>query len=78
MELLVAANTDAPLRAQIYLAARQEEDGSFPQNFWVDGEAYWKGMQLDEVAFPVLLAWRLRTLRLLGKFDPRAFPSRAS
>jgi glucoamylase len=77
MGLLAAGNNAAPLRALIYLAARQEEDGSFPQNFWVDGEAYWKGMQLDEVAFPVLLAWRLRKLRLLGKFDPRVMVKRA-
>ena len=32
----------------------------FAQNFWVNGDAYWTGIQLDEVAFPILLAWRLR------------------
>jgi len=68
---------DAPLRALIYLAARQEEDGSFPQNFWVDGEAFWKGRQLDEIAFPVLLAYRLHRLQLLGEFDPRVMINRA-
>ena len=77
MGLLAAGGTHAPLRALIYLAARQEEDGSFPQNFWVDGKAYWKGMQLDEVAFPVLLAWRLHQLKLLGQFDPRVMVNRA-
>jgi glucoamylase len=77
MGLLAAGGTHAPLRALIYLAACQEEDGSFPQNFWVDGKAYWKGMQLDEVAFPVLLAWRLHQLQLLGQFDPRAMVNRA-
>ena len=77
MGLLAAGNTAAPLRALIYLAARQEEDGSFPQNFWVDGEAFWKGMQLDEVAFPVLLAWRLHQLKLLGEFNPRVMVNRA-
>lgn len=77
MGLLAAGNTQAPLRALIYLAAQQEEDGSFPQNFWVDGEAYWKGMQLDEVAFPVLLAWRLYQFRLLGQFNPRVMVNRA-
>ncbi len=77
MGLLAAGNTAAPLRALIYLAARQEEDGSFPQNFWVDGEAFWKGMQLDEVAFPVLLAWRLHQLRSLGQFNPRVMVNRA-
>jgi glucoamylase len=43
----------------IYLAASQQVDGGFPQNFWIDGSPYWQGIQLDEVAFPILLAWRL-------------------
>ena len=77
MGLLAAGDTHAPLRALIYLAAGQEEDGSFPQNFWVDGEAFWKGMQLDEVAFPILLAWRLHTLKLLGEFNARVMVNRA-
>ncbi len=75
--LLAAGNTDAPLRALIYLSARQEEDGSFPQNFWVDGAAFRNGNQLDEVAFPVLLAWRLKHLRLLSEFDPNVMVKRA-
>jgi glucoamylase len=77
MGLLAAGNTDAPLRTLIYLAARQEENGSFPQNFWVNGEAFWKGEQLDEVAFPVLLAWRLHQLQLLGRFNPHVMVNRA-
>ena len=71
-----AIRTDL-LRALIYWALTQDEDGSFPQNFWVTGEAYWKGMQLDEVAFPVLLAWRLQKLDLLKQFDPRVMVVRA-
>jgi glucoamylase len=78
MGLLAAGETQAPLRALIYLAARQEESGSFPQNFWVNGEAFWSGMQLDEVAFPVLLAWRLHQLQLLGDFNPRVMVDRAA
>ena len=75
--LLAAGNTDAPYRALVYLASRQEEDGKFPQNFWVDGEAFWTGMQFDEVAFPVLLAWRLYGLKLLHCFDPLVMVNRA-
>ncbi len=75
--LLAAGNTTAPFRALVYLAARQEENGSFPQNFWVDGEAFWTGMQLDEVAFPVLLAWRLQQLNLLHEFNPCVMVKRA-
>jgi len=78
MGLLAAGNTAAPLRALIYLAARQEEDGGFPQNFWVGGEAFRKGMQLDEIAFPVLLAARLNKLHLLGEFNPLVMVERAA
>jgi glucoamylase len=68
--LLAAGNTETPLRALIYLAVSQDEDGGFPQNFWIDGEPYWRGIQLDEVAFPILLAWRLLRKGDLGNFDP--------
>ncbi len=68
--LLASGSTEAPLRALIYLATRQQADGGFPQNFWVDGEPYWRGIQLDEVAFPLLLAGRLREHNALAQFDP--------
>ena len=68
--LLAAGNTETPLRALIYLAVSQHEDGGFSQNFWIDGESYWRGIQLDEVAFPILLAWRLLREGNLGNFDP--------
>jgi glucoamylase len=68
--LLAAGDTATPLRALIYLAVAQRADGGFPQNFWVNGDAYWCGIQLDEVAFPILLAWRLRCEGGLAEFDP--------
>lgn len=33
--------------------------GAFSQNFWLSGRAHWQGLQLDETALPVILAWRL-------------------
>ncbi len=39
-----------------YLLATQLEDGSWYQNQWLGGKPYWTGVQLDQVAFPVLLA----------------------
>jgi glucoamylase len=39
-----------------YLIATQLEDGHWYQNQWLGGRAYWQGIQLDETAFPVLLA----------------------
>jgi len=68
--LLAAGDTATPLRALIFLAVSQHEDGGFAQNFWVTGEAYWSGIQLDEVAFPIMLAWRLYCEKSLGEFDP--------
>jgi glucoamylase len=68
--LLAAGDTATPLRALIYLAVSQYADGGFPQNFWVNGDAYWSGVQLDEVAFPIMLAWRLHCENALAEFDP--------
>ena len=68
--LLAVGDLSTPLRALIYLAVSQREDGGFYQNFWIDGRPYWSGIQLDEVAFPVLLAWRLWKHDALGNFDP--------
>src|SRR5260370_15347834 len=62
--LLATGQMGTPLRALIWLAAIQRPDGSFPQNSWIDGTAYWSGLQLDQVAFPILLAWRF------SKTDP--------
>ncbi len=39
-----------------YLIATQNEDGHWNQNQWLGGTEYWQGIQLDEAAFPVLLA----------------------
>ncbi len=68
--LLAAGDVVTPLRALIYLACSQQADGGFPQNFWIDGEPYWRGIQLDEVAFPIMLAWRLARAGGLADFDP--------
>ena len=52
--LACGAHTEV-LRVVRYLRAIQEEDGSWPQNCWLDGSPYWHGVQLDECAFPMLL-----------------------
>jgi glucoamylase len=68
--LMAAGDFETPLRALIYLAVTQHDDGGFWQNFWIDGEGYWRCMQLDEVAFPIILAWRLDRAKALQDFDP--------
>jgi len=68
--LLACGNNEIPRRALVYLAVSQRADGGFAQNFWVDGTPYWEGLQLDEVAFPVILAWRVWKAGCLAEFDP--------
>jgi len=68
--LLASGSVEGPLRALVYLATRQRPDGGFPQNFWIDGTPYYQGLQLDEVALPMLLAHHLREVDGLGEFDP--------
>ena len=68
--LLATGQTATPLRALIWMACIQHGDGSFPQNSFIDGRAYWEGLQLDEIAAPILLAWRLRRAEALAHFDP--------
>jgi glucoamylase len=43
-----------------YLVATQQPDGHWFQNQWLGGTAFWQGVQLDEAAFPILLASALR------------------
>lgn len=68
--LLASENTDTPYRSLIYLAGTQEPSGGFYQNFWIDGDPYWRGVQLDEVSFAILLAWRVKEAGAIGDFDP--------
>ncbi|WP_043342257.1 glycoside hydrolase family 15 protein [Belnapia moabensis] len=49
-----------------YLIATQLGDGRWAQNQWLGGKAHWTGIQLDEAAFPVLLASALAEADALG------------
>jgi glucoamylase len=76
--LLACGRTESPLRALVWLAAVQRADGSLPQNSRVTGKPYWTGIQLDEVAVPMLLAWRVRQAGALRQFDPWILVTRAA
>jgi glucoamylase len=76
--LMACGHIETALRALVYLACTQHPDGGFAQNFWIDGTSYWCGIQLDEVAFPIILAWRLWKVDGLGNFDIGPFVSAAS
>ncbi|MBM9400188.1 hypothetical protein JUN65_01090 [Gluconacetobacter azotocaptans] len=53
---LLACGAVADARRTLeYLRAVQEPDGHWLQNCWLDGTAYWHGLQMDETAYPILL-----------------------
>jgi glucoamylase len=45
------------------------KNGSFPQNTWLAAVPHWPGLQMDETAMPIVLAWRLWKA---GKISPTA------
>ena len=61
-----------------YLMSTQEEDGRWAQNLWLDGTPYWNGVQMDEVAFPILFAEMLRREGKLEDLDPYHMIRRAA
>jgi glucoamylase len=80
---LLAAGAHEDVRRVIqYLQTTQEKDGHWPQNMWIDGTEYWKGVQMDETALPILLvdlAVREKALATkdISRFWPMVFRAAA-
>ena len=62
--LLAGDNTDADAATHFLFDHQQQADGHFPQNSFTSGTPSWIGIQMDETAYPIVLAWQLRG------FDP--------
>ena len=60
--MIAVGQTKDAARALAYLVATQADEGSWAQNYFPDGRGYWHGNQLDEVALPVLLACKLKSV----------------
>ncbi len=58
--LLAVGATREAHNTLVYLLATQTADGHWNQNQWLSGKGHWQGVQLDETAFPVLLAAALQ------------------
>lgn len=67
--LLESGDHQPALRALAFLERIQRPDGSWAQNCALDGTPHWNTEELDEVAYPVLLAWRLGVAGVLER-DP--------
>jgi glucoamylase len=64
--MIAVGQTQDAARTLAYLIGTQAEDGSWAQNYFPDGRGYWTGNQLDEVALPVLLACKLKSVGALS------------
>lgn len=60
MGLMAAGDRKTPIDVLNYYRLTQKPDGSWSQNFWVNGVAYWPGLQMDQVSFPILLTAQLK------------------
>ncbi len=75
---LAAGDERSAREILFYLMTTQEKDGHWPQNMWRDGTPFWGGIQLDEAAFPVLLAGMLRREGALGAIAPWSMIEKAA
>lgn len=65
---LALGDTAAANRALDFLFnIQQKPDGSFPQNSWLDGRNGWGGLQMDEVGYPLIMAYQLK------RFDKQTY-----
>lgn len=49
------------------LNSLRRRDGSFKQNSTIEGIERWNATQMDQVAFPIILAYKLKRLDLIGE-----------
>lgn len=57
---IAMGDNDSANRALEYLFTKQQKaDGSYPQMTWLDGRIVGDSLQMDEVAYPLILAYQL-------------------
>jgi glucoamylase len=71
--MLAAGAHDEVRRALSYLRTTQHSDGHWSQNMWLDGSTYWDGIQMDEMALPILLVDLAYRESALSKSDVATF-----
>jgi glucoamylase len=75
--LIAAGQIEDARRVLAHFIATQEADGHWAQNAFPSGARFWNGVQLDEAAFPVLLATKLREAGATDLPGTRAMVRRA-
>jgi len=67
--LIASGDVEHAKGTLLYLMSTQEEDGHWLQNMWLDGTPYGGGIQMDETAFPILIADHLTRINALTGLD---------
>src|SRR5205809_1864550 len=75
---IASGDTEHARETLLYLMSTQEEDGHWLQNMWLDGSPYWRGVQMEETAFPTLVPDHLKRLDALSGFDAWPLVQRAA
>ena len=75
--LLAIGSVEQARNVMRYLIATQLVGGDWSQNQWLGGRPWWQGSQLDETAFPVLLAAALAEQDALEGIEVRTMVSAA-
>jgi glucoamylase len=70
MGKLACGDARSARSALFYLACTQNGDGGWSQNMWLDGTPHWGAIQMDGIAWPILLADKLRRENALDGYDP--------
>src|SRR6202008_4600126 len=71
--LLAAKAFEDARRVLNYLMVTQEADGHWSQNMWLDGRPYWKGIQMDQTALPIMLVDLVNRETKLSEADQKQF-----
>lgn len=75
---LASGNWESARQVLLFLMCTQEQDGRWSQCMWEDGKPYWQGLQMDEIALPLLLAERLHRHNMHKGIDPTSMVERAA
>lgn len=67
---LAANDIESAREVLLFLMCTQEKDGHWNQCMWGEGDCYWKGIQMDETALPILLADQITKRSFLQGLDP--------
>ena len=76
--LLAFGAVEDARRVLAYLVSTQKADGHWSQNQWLDGRAFWTGIQLDETGLPIILAQELKDRNALDGLEVAAMIERAA